>query len=120
MDLSDVLDRISKIADVVARNLPLTGQQLLFFVIGLAVLLVTLSLFLLLRRNRSRSLNANTKNLNSSDIWISRSLEELALDAAALEEVYQKGHISEALFLEEATALKRHADLLQQYLQKRA
>ena len=43
-------------------------------------------------------------------------MEELAMDAEALEELYDKGYISAALFHEEAVTFKQQSDLLINYI----
>ena len=112
----DFLKDIPKVADTIARNLPVTGQQLLLIVGGFFVLLMVLTLLVILQRIRKSKKTRQTSDPKDNGALLMHQLEELALDAEALEELYQKRLISADLFLEEATALKRHADLLQQYL----
>lgn len=119
MDALDFLRRIPEIADTIARNLPITGQQLLLGVGGFFVLLILLILLILLKRLRGVRGSKGSTSAEDRGVLLLHQLEELALDAEALEELYNKGFISSDLFLEEATALKRHSDLLQQYLQRR-
>jgi len=112
----EFLKDIPKVADTIARNLPVTGQQLLLIIGGFFVLLLILTLLALLQRVRNNKKAKVAGNAEDNGALLMHQLEELALDAEALEELYQKRLISADLFLEEATALKRHADLLQQYL----
>ncbi|MDB2402967.1 hypothetical protein N9W43_07065 [Litoricolaceae bacterium] len=117
MDLLGFLKIIQRTADTAARDLPVDGQQLLMVIGGAMVVLVLLLLLMLLRRLRTNRKNAHPSDSADNKLMLARSLEELALDAEALEELYHKGYISADLFLDEAAAYKRHADLLHQYLQ---
>jgi len=112
----DIFRDISKIADTTARNLPVTGQQLLLIAGGFIALILVLLLLVLLQRIRKGAKNKKSPDNNDNVYLLIHSLEELALDAEALEELYQNRLISAELFLEEATAFKRQADLLQRHL----
>lgn len=119
MDVLDFLRRIPEIADTIARNLPITGQQLLFGIGGFFVLLVLLILLILLKRLRHQRGLKGPKHVEEGGTLLARQLEELALEAEALEELYNKGYISSELFLEEAIGLKKYSEALQQYLHRR-
>lgn len=116
MTALDIFRDISKIADTVARTLPVTGQQLLLIASGFIALILVLLLLVMLQRIRKNTRNKQTTDRNDNSFLFIHSLGELALDAEALEELYQSKLISAELFLEEATAFKRQADLLQQHL----
>ena len=116
MDLIGLVKTITAVAETTAKTLPIDGQQLMLIMGGLLGLLIVLLLLILLKRLRARRDTTNSSDTSNKALMLTHSLEEIALDAEALEELYHKGYISAALFLEEATAYKHQADLLQQYL----
>ena len=119
MDVLDFLRPVPAIAETIARDLPITGQQLLLGIGGFFVLLILLILLILLKRLRQRGGSKGSKHVEEANTLLARQLEELALEAEALEELYNKGYISSQLFLEEASGLKKYSEVLEQYLQRR-
>ena len=116
MDFIGLVKTITEVAETIAKTLPVSGHQLLLIIGGLLGFLILLLLLIVLKRLRARRDTPSSSDTSNKALMLTHSLEELALDAEALEELYHKGYISATLFAEEATAYKNQANLLHQYL----
>lgn len=98
-----------------ASVLSIPSEALVFacFILGL---LIISSLLNWLFRLLYPPVVDETITSSGESFFFEMQMEELAMDAEALEELYDKGYISAELFHEEALAFKHQSELLLTYL----